>query len=111
MEETGIGDKPVVVHASGASLDGSVDCALLLQASAKECGINLEVKKEPNDGYWSNIWNKPGVGMYFILSGRPTPDWMFSTCCIAVSEWNDMAWRDTPVLMHLMLLLQLPKVN
>ncbi len=50
-KKTGIGDKPVVVHASGASLDGSVDVALLLQASAKECGINLEVKKEPNDGY------------------------------------------------------------
>ena len=29
-------------------------------------------------------------------SGRPTPDWMFSTCCISASEWNDMAWRDTP---------------
>ena len=96
-KKTGIGDKPVVVHASGASLDGSVDVALLLQASAKECGINLEVKKEPNDGYWSNIWNKPGVGMCTSYwSGRPTPDWMFSTCCIAASEWNDMAWRDTP---------------
>ena len=29
-------------------------------------------------------------------SGRPTPDWMFSTCCIAASEWNDMAWKGTP---------------
>ena len=95
--KTGLGDTPITCHASGASLDGSVDVALLLQASAKECGINLEVKKEPNDGYWSNIWNKPGIGMCTSYwSGRPTPDWMFSTCCIAASEWNDMAWKGTP---------------
>ena len=95
--KTGIGDKPIEVHASDASLDGSVDVALLLQASAKECGINIEVKKMPNDGYWSNVWNKPGVGMCTSYwSGRPTPDWMFSTCCSEASEWNDMAWKDTP---------------
>ena len=92
-----MGDTPITCHASGASLDGSVDVTLLLQASAKEPGINLEVKKEPNDGYWSNIWNKPGIGMCTSYwSGRPTPDWMFSTCCIAASEWNDMAWKGTP---------------
>ena len=51
----------------------------------------------PNDGYWSNVWNKPGVGMCTSYwSGRPTPDWMFSTCCSEASEWNDMAWKDTP---------------
>ena len=31
-KKTGIVDKTVVVHASGAYLDGSVDVALLLQA-------------------------------------------------------------------------------
>ena len=33
--KTGLGDTPITCHASGASLDGSVDVALLLQASAK----------------------------------------------------------------------------
>ena len=96
-KKTGIGDKPIQIHASEASLNGSVEVALLLQASAKECGINIEVKKEPVDGYWSNIWNKQGIGMTTSYwSGRPTPDWMFTTCCSAASDWNDMAWRNTP---------------
>jgi peptide/nickel transport system substrate-binding protein len=33
-KKTGIGDKPIQIHASEASLNGSVEVALLLQASA-----------------------------------------------------------------------------
>ena len=32
----------------------------LIAASAAKAGISDEVDQEPNDGYWSNVWNKKG---------------------------------------------------
>ena len=28
-------------------------------------------------------------------AGRPTNDWMFSTCCVEGSSWNETAWKGT----------------
>ena len=62
--------------------------------SAAKAGIKIEVVREPNDGYWSNVWNKKGwCACYW--GGRPTPDWMFSAAYTADTEWNDTAWKTT----------------
>ena len=82
--------------ASPAALDGAADAALLLKEAAAPAGININVKRVPSDGFWSNVWNQPGKG--FVTSywgGRPTNDWMFTTCCVAESNWNDTAWKGT----------------
>jgi peptide/nickel transport system substrate-binding protein len=82
------------LSASDAAFAGAVDAAQLIAASAAEVGIDIEVVREPNDGYWSNVWNrKPFVASYW--SGRPTEDWMFSSGYIADIEWNEAAWRTT----------------
>jgi peptide/nickel transport system substrate-binding protein len=48
-----------------------------IAASAKEAGIEIEIVREPSDGYWSNVWNKkPWCACYW--GGRPTQDWMYS---------------------------------
>ena len=60
--------------------------------AAKRIGIDAEFKREPSDGYWSDIWNKkPWAASYW--SGRPTPDWMFSAAYTNDTEWNETAWR------------------
>ena len=56
--------------ASPAALDGAVDAALLLKASAEPVGMNINVKRVPSDGFWSDIWNKPGNGLDHVLLGR-----------------------------------------
>jgi peptide/nickel transport system substrate-binding protein len=85
---------PIQLSASDAAFAGAVDAAQLIQASAAEAGIDIEIVREPSDGYWSNVWNKKGwCACYW--SGRPTADWMFSAAYVAESEWNDTAWRDT----------------
>lgn len=82
------------LSASDAAFAGAVDAAQLIAASAAEAGINIEVVREPNDGYWSNVWNKkPFCASYW--SGRPTEDWMFSSGYTADIEWNEAAWRTT----------------
>ena len=84
----------IPLSASDAAFAGAVDAAQLMAASAAEAGMDIEVIREPNDGYWSNVWNKKGwCACYW--GGRPTPDWMFSAAYTADTEWNDTAWKTT----------------
>ena len=85
---------PIQLSASDAAFAGAVDAAQLIQASAKQAGIEIEVIREPSDGYWSNVWNKKGwCACYW--GGRPTQDWMYSSAYVDSTEWNDTAWKDT----------------
>lgn len=82
----------IQLSASDAAFAGAVDAAQLLAASAKEAGIDIEVVREPKDGYWSNVWNKkPWCACYW--GGRPTSDWMYSSAYVDSTEWNDTAWK------------------
>ena len=84
----------IQLSASEAAFGGAVEAAQLIAASAKEVGIDIEVVREPKDGYWSNVWNKKGwCACYW--GGRPTEDWMFSSAYVDSSEWNDTAWKTT----------------
>ena len=86
---------PLVLRTSEAAFAGATDAAQLIAASAKEAGIDVQVKREPKDGYWSNIWNKePWCACYW--GGRPTEDWMFASGYLKDVEWNDTAFRGTP---------------
>jgi len=50
------------------------------------------VVREPNDGYWTNVWlKKPFVMCYW--AGRPTEDWMFSQVYAKGAAWNDTHWQ------------------
>ena len=85
---------PIQLSASDAAFAGAVDAAQLIQASAAAAGIEIEIEREPRDGYWSNVWNKKGwCACYW--GGRPTVDWMFASAYVEDSEWNDTAWRNT----------------
>jgi len=84
----------IQLSAADAAFAGAVDAAQLIAASAAEAGINIEVVREPKDGYWSNVWNKKGwCACYW--GGRPTEDWMFKSAYTDDTEWNDTAWKTT----------------
>ena len=69
MEKSGH-DGPVLLRTSENSFPGAPDAAALFQQSCAGAGINLEIKREPNDGYWSEVWNKqPFCTSYW--GGRP----------------------------------------
>jgi peptide/nickel transport system substrate-binding protein len=84
----------IQLSTSEAAFAGAVDAAQLIAASAAEAGINIEVVREPKDGYWSNVWNKKGWSACY-WGGRPTEDWMFSAAYTNDTEWNDTAWKGT----------------
>jgi len=78
----------ILLRTSDNSFPGAPDAAQLFQQSAGAAGIQLEIKREPNDGYWSEVWNKqPFCTSYW--GGRATQDAMFSTAYLSTADWND----------------------
>ncbi len=80
---------------SDAAFAGAVDASLLIKDSAAKAGLDINVVREPKDGYWSNVWNKKAwCACYW--GGRPTVDWMFAAAYMNDGKWNDTAWKTGP---------------
>lgn len=81
----------VPIKIADAAFPGAIDAALLMQRSAAQAGINIEIERVPDDGYWDRVWNaEPFCGSQW--SGRPTQDLMLSTAFFSGAPWNDSKW-------------------
>ena len=71
---------------------GAVDLAVLYSEQASKAGIQMAISREPNDGYWSNVWL---VKPFCVVSwgARPTPDVMFSLAYAAEADWNESHYK------------------
>ncbi len=93
LKEAGLDSLKVTLSAADAAFPGAVDAAVLYQASSKPAGIELEVNKVPNDGYWADVWLKhPFCAVYW--GGRPTEDQIFSTAYADGASWNETNWSN-----------------
>jgi len=93
LQQAGLDKLTVDLHAADAAFNGAVDSAVLFKEHAAKAGIEINVVREPNDGYWSNVWlQKPFCMSYW--GGRPTEDWMFSLTYSADAKWNDTHWQN-----------------
>jgi peptide/nickel transport system substrate-binding protein len=92
VKKSGVGTLKVKLHAAEAAFAGATDAAVLTKEHASKAGIDIQVVRAPNDGYWSNIWTKVGWSMCY-WGGRPTEDWMFTTAYAADAAWNDAHWE------------------
>ncbi|WP_424830177.1 ABC transporter substrate-binding protein [Ruegeria sp.] len=84
----------IKLHAADTPFTGAVDTAQLFSEHARAAGINIEVVREPDDGYWSSVW---AVKPFFASrwSGRINEDVMFSTAYSASAMetgWNEARW-------------------
>ena len=92
LKKAGMSSLKVDLSAADAAFAGAVDAAVLYKEHAAKAGIEINVVREPNDGYWSNVWmKKPFCAVYW--GGRPTEDWMFSTAYADGAPWNDSFWK------------------
>ena len=83
----------VELSAADAAFAGCVDMATLYSAHAAKAGINVKVVREPNDGYWSNVWLvKPFVMVSW--GARPTPDVMYTLAYKDDAAWNESHWQN-----------------
>ncbi|MEM6341418.1 MAG: ABC transporter substrate-binding protein [Pseudomonadota bacterium] len=91
-EKSGHDGSPIILRTADGAFPGAVDAAALFQASCQAAGIPLEIKREPNDGYWSEVWNKqPFCASYW--GGRPVQDQMYATAYLSSADWNDTRWK------------------
>ncbi|MGB0848161.1 MAG: ABC transporter substrate-binding protein [Thiolinea sp.] len=92
LKKAGHDKLKIQFHAANTGFGGAVDAAQLMRETAAASGIDVEVVREPDDGYWSNVWmKKPFVACYW--SGRATENWMFSQVYAADAKWNDTFWK------------------
>jgi peptide/nickel transport system substrate-binding protein len=93
LKKAGLSTLKVDLSASDAAFAGALDAAQIMKASAAKAGIDINVVREPNDGYWDNVWlKKPWCLSYW--SGRPTADLMFTQAYAESSAWNDTFWKN-----------------
>ncbi len=93
LKKAGLETLKVDLSVADAAFTGAVDAGVLFQEHAKAAGIEINVVREPNDGYWDNVWLKKGwCASYW--SGRPTQDWMFSTAYSNDAAWNETYWKN-----------------
>ncbi|KKM59317.1 hypothetical protein LCGC14_1548200 [marine sediment metagenome] len=92
LKKGGAADQKFKLHVADAAFTGAIDTALIYKENATKAGIDIEVVKEPNDGYWSNVWMKK-AWCFSWWYGRPTEDWVFSTAYAADAAWNETYWK------------------
>ena len=90
LKKSGVtGAVPVV--ASPAALY-SVEMALVLQQTAKGIGLDIDVKRMPADGYWSNHWLNSPVG-FGNVNPRPSADILLTQFFKSDAQWNESRWK------------------
>lgn len=90
LKKSGItGAVPMV--ASPAALY-SVEMALVLQQTAKGIGLDIDVKRMPADGYWSNHWLNSPVG-FGNVNPRPSADILLTQFFKSDAQWNESRWK------------------
>ena len=93
LKEAGMENLSVKLSAADSVFSGAVEMCVLYSEQARQAGIDIEVVREPSDGYWSNVWlNKPFV--FVVWGARPTPDVMFSLAYKADAAWNESHWQN-----------------
>lgn len=93
LKQAGLDNLSVKLHLADTAFEGALDAGQLYAESAKAAGISIEVVREADDGYWSNVWLvKPWCASYW--GGRPTEDWVFSQIYSAGADWNESKWNN-----------------
>jgi peptide/nickel transport system substrate-binding protein len=92
-KKAGMGDTQVDVSTADSITTGAVDAMVLYSSHAKAAGINLNAVREPNDGYWSDVWLRKPFCMV-TWGARPTPDVMYSLTYKKGAPWNETHWEN-----------------
>ena len=92
IKKAGLKDHTFKLHGSQSPFVGAIDMALLYKKHAERAGIKIDVVKEPDDGYWSNVWMKKDWS-FCLWAGRATEDWMLSMVYEDGAPWNDTHWK------------------
>ena len=94
LKKAGMDSLKVRLQASDAAYTGAVDASVLFKEQARVAGIDIDVVREPADGFFSNVWMKQPFTTSFWYSSL-TADRMFSIGYAKGAAWNETHW-DNP---------------
>ena len=92
MQKANLGSAAIPVVVSPAA-SNSAEMALVMQHAARQVGLNLDVRRMPADGYWSQHWMKHPVG-FGNINPRPSADVMLSLFFKSDSPQNEAGWKN-----------------
>ncbi|MCE0494957.1 ABC transporter substrate-binding protein [Vibrio salinus] len=93
IKKAGFADAKIPLVASSAATS-SVDIAVMMQQSAAEVGIKMDVQTKSADGYWSNHWAKHPLS-FGNINPRPNADIIFSQFFLSSAAWNESHWQNS----------------
>ena len=88
FKKAGVSNPTIVLQTSDAAFNGATDMAQLEKASADAAKIPFEIKKEPADGFWDNVWLK-GAFVSSYWGGRAAATQMLSVAYSGGAPWNE----------------------
>jgi peptide/nickel transport system substrate-binding protein len=91
-QKANLGSSPIPVVVSPAATN-SAEIALVMQHAARQAGLNLDVRRMPADGYWSQHWMKHPVG-FGNINPRPTADALLTQFFKSDAPWNEAGWKN-----------------
>jgi len=93
LKEAGAEGLSTEISVADSVFSGAVDMCVLFSEQAKAGGVDISVKREPNDGYYSDVWlKKPWCVVQW--GARPTPDVMYSLAYKSDAAWNESHWQN-----------------
>jgi peptide/nickel transport system substrate-binding protein len=93
LREAGMENLEVNLSSAESVFSGAVDMCVLYAEQASAAGITINVVREPNDGYYSDVWlKKPFQAVSW--GARPTPDVMFTLAYKSDAAWNESRWQN-----------------
>ncbi|QGX97669.1 ABC transporter substrate-binding protein [Roseovarius faecimaris] len=93
LKNAGMEGLTVDLSVADSVYSGAVDMCVLYSEQAKAAGITINVTREPNDGYYSDVWlKKPWCAVQW--GARPTPDVMYSLAYKDDAAWNESRWQN-----------------
>ncbi|RLM10334.1 peptide ABC transporter substrate-binding protein [Gibbsiella quercinecans] len=93
LKKAGLEKLSLELASSDAAFTGALDAAALYQGQAGNAGMQINIKRQPADSYWEDVWMKAPFCMGY-WGGRPTADQMFSTTYMSSAKWNDTHWKN-----------------
>lgn len=90
LQKSGVTGKVPIVASPAAMY--SVEMALLLQQAGQRAGLELDIKRMPADGYWSNSWLNSPVG-FGNVNPRPSADVLLAQFFQSGAAWNESRWK------------------
>lgn len=92
LKKAGVAGARVPVVVSPAA-KASMEMGQLLQQSAAQAGLTINLNRMPADGYWSNHWMKHPLG-FGNVNPRPTANILLSQFFASSAPWNESGWKN-----------------